>query len=126
MTWSEQRGARISWGGGAVSGSAFPNQKSGGHNHNVYYLISEGKVVIPFGYMANRPPFTDPSLRQEYRDRLATAGFNLTGTPDKWPSISLKEVLHREDRDRFLGVLDWAESQITSYAQAPAESAPIP
>lgn len=124
LEWGQQRMTRIAWGTGAQTGSFYPMLDQDTIAHSVLIVNSSGRVQVPFGYMASRPPFTDDRLGNEFAAKLTAAGFNVGPWGNRWPSIALSRLVDEGALSRFLVILDWAADLIDN--QSPPHSAEGP
>lgn len=82
-------------------------------------LYASGYVEVGFQYLATRPPFDEPELRDELRTRLGKAkGVDLPlDKLSKRPSFPLDVLDDRGDRERIAEALEWFMSELDRYDQ---------
>jgi len=116
LDWAHRSGMRIWWGKGEIRGSMIPVLDHQGVGHTLIAAWTNGTVAIQFGYMMNRPPFTDRALRLELAKRLSEVpGVSIPEeSVGRFPSIPLIVLREADIRGRFIEVLDWAVERIRS------------
>lgn len=108
LQWASRQTLRISWGTGRVIGSFAPVVDHQGQEWRPLGVYTSGSVEFQFQWLT-RPPFDDPSLRDELLRRLnEVAGVELPeDVVTRRPTIPL--ALFVDDQgalDAFLAVLD--------------------
>lgn len=114
LDWAKSRDLFIWWGEGTENGSFSLQAKHAGSVYRLAYVWISGSVELAFEYFCNLPPFDDPVLRDELRQRFNAAnGLNL---PDeivkKRPNFALSLLTDTTTQKQFLAALDWALEQI--------------
>jgi hypothetical protein len=113
LAWADDRGLRYLYGHGAVDGSVQAGVDDGARRIFPFVIYTNGYVELPFMRMADHPPFSDPALREQYRDRLATLeGFDLAAdATTRRPSVPMEVLIGAGRLEAFLGVVEWALAQ---------------
>ncbi|GII30042.1 DUF262 domain-containing protein [Planotetraspora mira] len=72
--------------------------------------------AIPFGTLKRRPPFDDPALREDLRQRLNDApGVDIpVGKLELYPSVKITQLANIAVFDVVVALLDWFAAQVTS------------
>ena len=88
-------------------------------------IYSSGSVEVVFQWLANRPPFDDTDLRDEFRTRLNLArGVDIASSKLAMrPSFSVEVLADVTDRARVIDSLEWFMNVVGEYdrlAQATA------
>lgn len=80
-------------------------------------LYASGATEVGFQYLVSRPPFDEPELREELRERLSRAkGVDLPGDKlNKRPSFPLDVLADRAAREQVLEALEWFMSELDRY-----------
>jgi hypothetical protein len=108
--WSTQRGHRMVYGNGAVTGAFVPWISAGS---DLWYqpvvVFSDGRAAIGYDYIKAKPIFNDEVQRDEMRQKLnAIDGVAIPKEKiGGEPSIPLALLADQERMKQFLAVLDW-------------------
>ncbi len=97
-----------------------PNSPGGGLWPATIY--PSGKFEVVFQYLRSRPPFDDPQLRQELRERLnALSGVDLPESKiELRPGFPLTLLADGEARDQLIAVLAWFRERAVAKAATAA------
>ncbi len=115
--WSTQRGHRMVYGNGAVTGAFVPWISAGG---DLWYqpvvVFSDGRAAIGYDYIKAKPIFDDEARRDEMRQKLnlidgVDIPFERLGGE---PTIPLPLLADDERTRQFLAVLDWFAGVVQS------------
>lgn len=80
-------------------------------------LYASGAVEVGFQYLVSRPPFDEPELRDELRNRLGEArGVDLpVDKLGKRPSFPVDVLADLTARERIVEALEWFMSELDRY-----------
>jgi alkylated DNA nucleotide flippase Atl1 len=119
-TWT-QAGGTLAYGDG-VDTSAFLMARTRDHDRGSIWpavIYPSGKLEVVFQYMAQRPPFDDLSMREQFRTRLNIAGADIPAAKiDLRPGIPLELLADESTRQGVEEALLWFLHQ--------ALTAPVP
>ena len=106
------RGGEVQY-GTAVGASCAPVVKIDGKPANVIRFYAK-TIEIPFGTLKKRPPFDDPALREELRQRLNDApGVDIpVAKLELYPSIKNTQLANVAVFDVIVAVLDWFTARV--------------
>jgi hypothetical protein len=111
IEWAKaQVGVQVSYGHGALLGSARIKLEHGNVALTAAFVSTDGKIAIPFDYMRAQAPFGDSEeARDELRRRINAAVPAADVPPDRWtPTFELNVLAANEARDGFFAALEWA------------------
>ncbi len=108
--WIKERVDRIWWGEGSLKGSCVPICQVGKNKVHVFALWTDGSVEIYFQYLANKPPFDQPEMREELRRRLnQIEGVSLPeDSISRRPWFKVSLLASQEARRQFKETVEWA------------------
>ncbi|MCA2227747.1 DUF262 domain-containing protein [Nonomuraea aurantiaca] len=106
------RGGEVQY-GTAAGASCAPIVKIDGKPANVIRFYAK-TFEIPFGTLKKRPPFDDPALREELRQRLNDApGVDIpVAKLELYPSIKNTQLANMAVFDVIVAVLDWFTARV--------------
>ncbi|GIH96785.1 DUF262 domain-containing protein [Planobispora siamensis] len=105
------RGGEVQY-GAAAGASCAPVVRVGGRATAVIRFYAK-TVEIPFGTLRKRPPFDDPGLREELRQRLNDApGVDIPVSKlELYPSFKTTQLANPAVFDVVIALLDWFAAQ---------------
>lgn len=110
LDWAKNRGLRIRWGRGRMSGSFYPVLDIDGTPHQLYSVWTDSQVEMQFGTLKNREKFGSEERRLEFIRRLNSIPSvqieesRISG----YPKIRFPQLQSDADIDSFLATIDWA------------------
>lgn len=115
--WADQRGLRVWWGEGAITGSFFPMFDFDGMTHYLFGVWTGGGIEIQFQHM--QEPFDTEDMRRELLARLnAIQGMRI---PDdgiiRRPSFQLRLLDTNTKLQQFFDVWEWYMQEIQRSSQ---------
>jgi hypothetical protein len=114
LEWGAGQGLRLSFGKGAVDGSAYlMYDNPSGLHHWIFSVWTSGGVGLELGYLKQRPAFASRERRLQLIQRLnRIPGVSVSETKaDLWPSLRLSDLVPAGSIATFLEVYEWVLDQ---------------
>jgi hypothetical protein len=116
LEWGRRRMGRIWWGKGTVTGSFIPMLDRHGHKYSLVAAWTSGLLQVQLGYMAERPPFDNARIRDEFRRRLSDIeGVTFPDEALKFPSVALS-IFQGPRMAELIEALEWAVQVIEDWS----------
>lgn len=116
FAWAAARRLQPWYGSGTKDGSFQAGVQDGARYLWPFTLYTYGRIEISFLFIARRPPFDDPALRERLRERLnAIPGVELPPSAlEQRPSIAMAALTSPTACQQFCDAMDWAFAQLPS------------
>jgi hypothetical protein len=112
IDWAKTReGLTIRYGRGVHHGTARVKLDDQRATLTAFYINTDGTISIPWAYLAEKPPFDSPEMRDDLRRRINNAAPAAALPPEEergYPSFDLTALSSEEDRNGFCEAWDWA------------------
>ena len=114
LTWGNVPPRFNSWGVGKETGSFTPQIKRAGKFYQFFNVITDGKIILPFGGYQVKPPFDSIEKRRELLTRLNS--FLGIRIPDDsisgYPTFPFATLADESVFNKFTAVFEWVSKEI--------------
>ncbi|PIE42288.1 MAG: hypothetical protein CSA47_01480 [Gammaproteobacteria bacterium] len=111
--WSQGVMDRIWWSDAKIDGSFIPVCERQKKTHIFYAIRSTGKIELYLGNMAQKSPFDNVGLRQEFVNKLNKIGADIPENKlDKYPKFPLEVLSNPKSMNDFKAAIEWALTKV--------------
>jgi hypothetical protein len=117
LDWADERGLRLAYGSGAVTGSVFPMLDLANDEPAYMFCVrTNGRLEFQFQYFARHAPYDSDEERLALRDQLsAIHGIEIPADGiDRFPGIDLLPLTDSANMAAFLRIWDEYISAVTA------------